>query len=53
MSDRTEWLKKRKLGIGGSDISAVSGVNPWKTAWDVYMDKTDPDIHEFSNSSTH
>jgi len=53
MSDRTEWLKKRKLGIGGSDISAVSGVNPWKTAWDVYMDKTDPNIHEFSNSSTH
>mgnify|MGYP003335889470 FL=1 len=52
-SQRIEWLKKRKLGIGGSDISAVAGVNPWKTAWDVYMDKTDPEVREFSNRSTH
>ena len=25
---RDEWLKYRKLGIGGSDAGAICGVNP-------------------------
>ncbi len=35
-----EWLVKRNAGIGGSDISAIAGVNPWRSAIDVFLDKT-------------
>ena len=35
-----EWLKKRKAGIGGSDAGAVCGLNPYRTAMQVYPDKT-------------
>lgn len=38
--ERATWLAARKLGIGGSDIGAVVGVDPFKTALDVYLDKT-------------
>lgn len=34
------WDDKRKAGIGGSDIGAVCGINKYKTAYDVYLDKT-------------
>lgn len=37
--DRQEWLKRRKVGIGGSEVSALLGINPWMTAYDVYLDK--------------
>lgn len=40
MNARDEWLKSRRQGLGGSDISAILGVNPWKSAVDVYLDKT-------------
>jgi putative phage-type endonuclease len=36
---RQTWLKERSKGIGGTDISAILGLNPWKTAYDVYLDK--------------
>lgn len=29
----------RALGLGGSEIAAVCGLSPWKSAIDVYMDK--------------
>lgn len=38
--DEAAWLRERRLGIGGSDIGAIVGVNPWKTALDVFLDKT-------------
>ena len=34
------WDQKRQGGIGGSDIGAICGVNSYKTAYDVYLDKT-------------
>lgn len=34
-----EWLEKRRLGIGGSDIGAICGVNPYKSPISVYLDK--------------
>lgn len=37
--DKTEWLKLRRNGIGGSDVGAILGVNKWSTAFKVYMDK--------------
>ena len=35
---REEWLKVRKLGLGGSDMSAVLGVNQWRSPLDVWLD---------------
>lgn len=39
---KTEWLDKRRIGIGGSDVGAIIGVNPYKTPLDVYLDKITP-----------
>lgn len=38
--DRSEWLKLRRKGIGGSDASAVVGLNRYKSPVGVFMDKT-------------
>ena len=35
-----EWKRYRCLGIGGSDAAAVCGISPWKTARDLYEEKT-------------
>ena len=37
---REEWLEYRKKGIGGSDAPIIAGVNPWKSAVELYMEKT-------------
>ena len=39
-SDTEEWEDIRGKGIGGSDSGAVVGVNPYRSAIDVYIDKT-------------
>lgn len=36
---RAEWLAERRKGIGGSDAAAVAGLNPWRSAAAVYLDK--------------
>jgi putative phage-type endonuclease len=38
--DRDAWLKLRKRGIGGSDAAAVAGMNPYKSAVAVFLEKT-------------
>lgn len=43
---REEWLKVRKLGLGGSDMSAVLGVNQWRSPLDVWLDKTSDTVEE-------
>ncbi|MFD1206676.1 YqaJ viral recombinase family protein [Sporosarcina contaminans] len=37
--NRQEWLEARKNGIGGSDVSAIAGLNKWKSPVGVYLDK--------------
>lgn len=37
--NKDEWLEYRRRGIGGSDIAAICGLNKYKTAFDVYLDK--------------
>lgn len=39
-SDDEEWKDIRGNGIGGSDSGAIIGVNPFKSAIDIYIDKT-------------
>lgn len=38
--NREEWLQARKNTIGGSDASAVVGMNPYKTNVDLWAEKT-------------
>lgn len=33
------WLARRRSGIGGSDVSAIIGISPFKTALDVWAEK--------------
>ena len=44
---KKEWLKYRKGGIGGSDAGAICGLNPYRTAIQVYTDKRTDEIEEF------
>lgn len=42
--DRAEWLATRRLGITSTDVASIVGVNPYKTALQVWWDKmTDHD----------
>ncbi|TDR53696.1 YqaJ viral recombinase family nuclease [Paenilisteria rocourtiae] len=36
----TDWLLARREGIGGSDASIVMGLNKYKTAFELWLDKT-------------
>ena len=47
---RKEWLELRKLGIGGSDAGAIAGMNPWKSPFSVYLEKTSDDIKEVEDN---
>lgn len=39
MISREEFLRRRKSGIGGSDVAAIAGLSPWRSPLDVYYDK--------------
>jgi putative phage-type endonuclease len=40
LKDREEWLQYRSHTIGGSDASAILGLNPWMSNADLYRIKT-------------
>lgn len=48
---KEQWLQYRKQGIGGSDAGAVCGLNPYRTAMEVYYDKTSDEVEEFDNEA--
>ena len=37
---REEWLKYRTHGIGGSDVSVIAGINPYKSVHQLWLEKT-------------
>lgn len=37
---REEWLKYRTQGIGGSDVSIIAGINPFRSAHQLWLEKT-------------
>lgn len=50
--DREQWLRERKKGIGGSDVAAILGLSKWKSAYDIWVDKTTDVLQEeYSNES--
>lgn len=40
LNSHAEWLEHRKNYLGGSDASAVIGVNGWKSNVDLFLEKT-------------
>ena len=44
---------ERKNYIGGSDLGAICGLSPYKTALDVYLDKTSDDIRCETSPAMH
>lgn len=38
--DRQEWLERRRKGIGGTDAAAILGLSKYRTAVDVWQEKT-------------
>ena len=48
---REEWLEARRNGIGGSDASAILGMNPYSSPLKVYMDKTGEAKEEETNEA--
>lgn len=49
MIDREEFLKRRKSGIGGSDIAAIMGLSKFRTPEQVWLDKISDEINEEQN----
>lgn len=47
---RAQWLDIRRKGIGGSDVAAIIGANPYKTALDIFNDKLNLDPKEDTQS---
>ena len=41
-ANRGAWLSARKSGLGASDTAAILGLNPYKTALDVWREKLEP-----------
>lgn len=44
------FLKQRQKYIGGSDIAAILGASPYKTATDLWLDKTAPPADDGRNA---
>lgn len=52
--DRMEWLRRRKLGVSGTDIAAIMGLHPYKSAMKLWIEKRQPvdevdDVDDVSN----
>jgi putative phage-type endonuclease len=37
--ERPVWLKTRHTGIGGSDAPTALGMNPWKSSYELWLEK--------------
>ncbi len=53
MKDKIEWLKERRNYLGGTDIAAILGLNRYRGAVDVYLEKTSDEVQDVSNRVTH
>ena len=44
--ERLEFLLKRQKGVGASDVGAIMGMNPYKSALQIWYDKVTPPVVE-------
>lgn len=52
--EREEWLNWRRMGIGGSDASVIAGVNPYRSVFQLWKEKTGQgSLEEQGNEYTH
>lgn len=40
INEEARFHLERRLGVGGSDVAAILGLNPYRTAFDVWQEKT-------------
>ena len=51
---REEWLRYRTQGIGGSDVSIIAGINPFRSAHQLWLEKTgQAETEETESEYTH
>lgn len=51
---REEWLRWRTKGIGGSDVSIIAGMNPYKSVYQLWQEKRGLEVlEETDNEFTH
>ena len=48
---KEDWLKIRRTGLTGTDIGAITGMNPYSSAFQVYHDKLSEEIEDFDNEA--
>ena len=48
---RADWLRARRQGITGTDAGAITGMNPYVSAFQVYQDKLSDDVQETDNEA--
>ena len=48
---KEDWLHYRKCGITGTDAGAILGVNPYRSAFQVYHDKISDTIEDIDNEA--
>ena len=50
----TDWLRYRTMGIGGSDVSVIAGINPYRSVYQIWLEKTgQTEPAERDNEYTH
>ncbi|MBE5954969.1 MAG: endonuclease [Lachnospiraceae bacterium] len=50
-TSKQDWLRKRKTGLTGTDCSCIVNMNPYRSAYDVFLDKTTDAIKEEDNEA--
>lgn len=50
VQNHIDFEARRLLGLGGSDIAAVLGINPFKTAYELYLEKVEGHKVDLSNN---
>ena len=48
---REDWLIERRKSLGGSDMGAVLGLNPWRSPYAVWAEKTGRIIEDRDNEA--
>ena len=54
-ASREKWLELRRGSIGGSDAGAIMGLNPWKSAYTLWLEKCGelPEEDKSDNEALH
>lgn len=46
---KEEWLAYRKMGITGTDAGAITGMNPFVSAFQIYQDKISEEVQNINS----